>query len=45
MFSTSHYPIISFTAGSVIVKMGIEGEEKWGYLIPNRDEMLNGLVG
>ena len=44
MLASKYYPVISFTAGSVIVRMAINGNEVWGYLIPDREEMLNSLV-
>ena len=44
MLASKYYPIISFTAGSVVVRMAIDGDEVWGYLIPDREEMLNSLV-
>ena len=44
MLASKYYPVISFTAGSVVVRMTIDGDDVWGYLIPDRDEMLNSLV-
>ena len=44
MLASKYYPVISFTAGSVVVRMAIDGDDVWGYLIPDREEMLNSLV-
>ena len=44
MLSSKYFPIISFTAGSVVVRLAIEGDGVWRYLIPDREEMLNSLV-
>lgn len=44
MLASKYYPVISFTAGSVVVRMTIDGDDVWGYLIPDREEMLNSLV-
>ena len=44
LHASKYYPIVSFTTGSVVVRMAIDGDEVWGYLIPGREEMLNSLV-
>ncbi|XP_065917723.1 uncharacterized protein [Dysidea avara] len=42
-FYTTHYPIVSFTAGSVLTRLAYEGDDAWCYLLPNRKEMLSNL--
>jgi len=41
---SKYYPMVSFTAGSVIVRMASGGGKAWGYLIPDKEDMLNSLV-